>query len=66
MTSADPPRLESVDAAWATAGATWCTRIEHVLGDALDGGHLYDVAHVGSTAVPGLLARGIRAPVMRP
>ncbi len=57
MTSSDRPRLVRVDAAWATAGTSWCTRITRALGDALDGGHLYDVAHVGSTAVPGLLAK---------
>ncbi|MBA2668230.1 MAG: GrpB family protein [Trueperaceae bacterium] len=51
------PRLERVDATWAATGTSWCARVEHALGDALDGGHLYDVAHVGSTAVPGLLAQ---------
>ncbi len=57
MSSGDRPRLVRVDATWAAAGTAWCDRIEHALGDALDDGHLYDVAHVGSTAVPGLLAK---------
>ncbi len=56
MSSNDRPRLVRVDATWAATGTSWCARIENALGDALDGGHLYDVAHVGSTAVPGLSA----------
>lgn len=56
MTNTARLKLVRVDAAWVTMGANWCARIEHALGDALEGGHLYDVAHVGSTAVPGLLA----------
>ncbi|MBW6457462.1 MAG: GrpB family protein [Trueperaceae bacterium] len=55
--SGDRPRLVRVGPAWAAAGERWCARIARVLGDALDGGHLLDVAHVGSTAVPGLLAK---------
>jgi GrpB-like predicted nucleotidyltransferase (UPF0157 family) len=53
----DRPRLVRVGPAWAEAGERWCARIAHALGDALDGGRLLDVAHVGSTAVPGLLAK---------
>jgi GrpB-like predicted nucleotidyltransferase (UPF0157 family) len=45
-----------VGPAWADAGERWCARLSEALGDALDGGYLLDVAHVGSTAVPGLLA----------
>ncbi len=56
MSPADRPRLVRVGPAWADAGRRWCDRLEQALGDALDGGHLLDVAHVGSTAVPGLLA----------
>jgi len=53
----DRPRLVCVGPAWADAGEHWCERLGRALGDALDGGHLLDVAHVGSTAVPGLLAK---------
>jgi GrpB-like predicted nucleotidyltransferase (UPF0157 family) len=57
MSSADRPRLVRVGPAWDEAGRRWCAHVAHALGDALDGGHLLDVAHVGSTAVPGLLAK---------
>jgi GrpB-like predicted nucleotidyltransferase (UPF0157 family) len=50
------PRLVRVGPAWADDGERWCARLGEALGDALAGGHLLDVVHVGSTAVPGLLA----------
>ncbi len=49
--------LERVDAAWAERYLEWSARISGGLVDAFDGGVLLDLAHVGSTAVPGLLAK---------
>jgi GrpB-like predicted nucleotidyltransferase (UPF0157 family) len=57
VSATERPRLERVDATWAAAAASWTTRLQRALGDALDGGYLLDVAHVGSTAVPGILAK---------
>lgn len=57
MSASERPHLERADARWAAAGAHWCEHIWHALGDVLDGGYVLDVAHVGSTAVPGLLAK---------
>ena len=49
--------LEPVDAEWAERYRGWSVRIADALVDAFDGGVLLDLAHVGSTAVPGLLAK---------
>ena len=57
MSADDRPRLVRVGPAWAATGERWCARVRRALGDALDGGHLLEAAHVGSTAVPGLLAK---------
>lgn len=57
MSPSERPRLVRVDPAWADAGERWCRRLERALGDALDGGYLLEAAHVGSTAVTGLLAK---------
>ena len=52
-----PVLLEPVDAAWAERYRGWSDRIAGTLIDAFDGGVLLDLAHVGSTAVPGLPAK---------
>jgi GrpB-like predicted nucleotidyltransferase (UPF0157 family) len=57
MNADERPRLVRVDARWASEGAAWCARVGRALGDALDGGSLLEVAHIGATAVPGLLAK---------
>jgi GrpB-like predicted nucleotidyltransferase (UPF0157 family) len=52
-------RLVRADAGWARRYATVAAELAAALGDALvePGGTLLDVHHVGSTAVPGLLAK---------
>ena len=52
-----PPRLEAAGGAWVERFGAWAPRIAAALGDAFDGGVLLDLEHVGSTAVPGLLAK---------
>ena len=53
----EPPfRLEVVGSEWAERYLGWASRIADALVDAFDGGVLLDLEHVGSTAVPGLLA----------
>lgn len=52
-----PVLLEPVDAGWARRYLGWSSRIADALVDAFDGGVLLDLEHVGSTAVPGLLAK---------
>jgi GrpB-like predicted nucleotidyltransferase (UPF0157 family) len=55
----EPVRLVRVGAGWAGRYATVATELAAALGDALaqPGGMLLEVHHVGSTAVPGLLAK---------
>jgi GrpB-like predicted nucleotidyltransferase (UPF0157 family) len=52
-----PVRLERVGVDWAERYRAWAPRIGRALVDAFDGGVLLDLEHVGSTAVPGLLAK---------
>lgn len=51
------PRLIEVGPAWARRYRRWAGRLRSALGDAFDGGVLLDLAHVGSTAVPGMHAK---------
>ncbi len=49
--------LKRYDAAWPGAFEAECRRLWAVLGVLVDGGVLEDLAHMGSTSVPGLLAK---------
>lgn len=51
------PSLVEVGPSWARRYRRWARRLRPALGDAFDGGILLDLAHVGSTGVPGLLAK---------
>ena len=53
-TSHDPVRLADPDPAWAARAAAACDRLRVVGGEAL-----VAVEHIGSTAVPGLIAKPI-------
>lgn len=57
MDDGERVRLRMVDEVWDVRYARWAERLREALGDVFDGGALADVAHVGSTAVPGLLAK---------
>jgi len=56
-TTAERPRLVEVGPAWSRRAAGWIRRLRHALGHGFDGGALLDIAHVGSTAVPGFVAK---------
>ena len=47
-------RLRAYDTEWSEIGARYCTRIKEALGNLVN-----DVAHVGSTSIPGLCAKPI-------
>ena len=55
--AAQRPRLVEVGPAWARLADGWTRRLRDALGHGFDGGALLDVAHVGSTAVPGFVAK---------
>ncbi len=53
----DPVVLKRYDPAWPAAFEAECSQIWRALGRLVDGGILEDLAHMGSTSVPGLLAK---------
>jgi GrpB-like predicted nucleotidyltransferase (UPF0157 family) len=53
----DPVVLKPYDPAWPAAFEAECRQIWPVLGKLVDGGILEDLAHMGSTSVPGLVAK---------
>jgi len=55
--AAERPNLVEVGPAWPRRADAWIRRLRHALGHGFDGGALLDIAHVGSTAVPGFVAK---------